>query len=119
MGGNTALEQKSRSGIAAKAVRQKQTCDVVRISGGMSAWEQRKREQAGHVARRVCAPIDPLPFHFPFSLLPLLPSRPPFFSFHFRLFTFVPFVFCTIAFLHFLSWDFRDMFCATLLFFCV
>ena len=48
-----AVGQKSRSGVAAKAVGQKQQV-VVQVTGGMSAGEESKREQADLVTRHVC-----------------------------------------------------------------
>ena len=48
-----AVRQKSRSGVAAKAVGQKQQV-VVQVTGGMSAGEESKREQADLVTRHVC-----------------------------------------------------------------
>lgn len=49
-----AVGQKSRSGFAAKAVEQKQPCEVTRATGGMSAWEESKHEQADLVAIHSC-----------------------------------------------------------------
>lgn len=46
--------QKSRSDVVAEAVGQKQQCAVVQGSGGTSAWEERKREQANLVGQHVC-----------------------------------------------------------------